>query len=96
MVWNNSYGSKSMQLGKREKALVMAEEQFSLRREALGRNLAQHNTYAQVAVKRIQVECEHRLELGQLKYAALEDQYKALDKRFASTNSSLVTLERQF
>ncbi|BBN08012.1 centrosomal protein CEP120 [Marchantia polymorpha subsp. ruderalis] len=87
---------KSMQLEKREKALVMAEEHFSLRREALERNLAQHNTDAQVAVKRIQAECEHRLELGQLKYAALEDQYKALDKRFASTNSSLVTLERQF
>ncbi|KAL2628806.1 hypothetical protein R1flu_013492 [Riccia fluitans] len=88
--------AKLMQLEKREKALVLAEEHFSLRREALERNLLQSNTEAKAAVKRIQADCEHRLELGQQKYTALEDQYKALDKRFSSTNASFQKLEKQF
>ncbi|KAL3686860.1 hypothetical protein R1sor_013169 [Riccia sorocarpa] len=88
--------AKLMQLEKREKALVLAEEHFSLRREALERSLLQHNTDAKAAMKRIQADCEHRLELGQQKYVALEDQYKALEKRFSSTNASLLKLEKQF
>lgn len=50
----------------------------------------------QVAVKRHQTECEHRVELEQSKYTALLEQHAVLEKRLATANKSLAALEKQF
>ena len=50
----------------------------------------------QVAVKRLQAECEHRVELERAKYAALQEQHTLLEQRLAISNSSLSTVEKQF
>eukprot|EP01018_Ginkgo_biloba_P018461 Gb_25150 [translate_table: standard] len=49
-----------------------------------------------VAVKRLQSECEHRVELERAKYAALNEQYEVLEQRLAQTNSALTDVEKQF
>ncbi|KAJ7516333.1 hypothetical protein O6H91_22G054400 [Diphasiastrum complanatum] len=88
--------SKLLILEKRERALVLAEEEASLRRDALERDYAQRTADAQVAVKRLQSECEHRLELEGSKYAALKEQYEILEQRMGIANATLTSIEREF
>jgi centrosomal protein CEP120 len=47
----------------RERRLVAAEESLSVRREAERREMAQRMSEAQHAVRRLQQECEHQLEM---------------------------------
>lgn len=50
----------------------------------------------QIAVKRLEAECEHRLELERNKLTALQEQYAVLEQRLATSNGSLANLEKQF
>lgn len=50
----------------------------------------------QVAVKRLQSECEHRVELERTKYTALKEQHSVSEKRLAMANKALADLEQQF
>jgi len=52
--------------------------------------------FCQVAVKRLEAECEHRLELERSKLEALQEQYAVLEQRLAISNGSLANLEKQF
>ncbi len=47
----------------RERRLVAAEESLSVRREAERREMAQRMSEAQHAVRRLQQECEHQLDV---------------------------------
>ncbi|KAI5058021.1 hypothetical protein GOP47_0026191 [Adiantum capillus-veneris] len=49
----------------------------------------------QVAVKRLQSECEHRVELERTKFTALKEQHSVLEKRLATANVALAELEKQ-
>ncbi|KAH7403982.1 hypothetical protein KP509_15G003500 [Ceratopteris richardii] len=90
------FRAKLFALEKRERALVIAEEEALLRREAWNRDCAQRAADAEVAVKRLQSECEHRVELEKSKYAALREQYSVLEKRLAMSNAALADVEKQF
>lgn len=50
----------------------------------------------QVTLNKLQAECEHRIEIEEAKYAALEDQYNVMQKRLTTANASLLAVEKQF
>lgn len=52
--------------------------------------------YYQVAIMRLQSECEHRVELERSKFTALQQQYDILEQRLSTSNSSFANLEEQF
>ncbi|MCO5608663.1 hypothetical protein L7F22_062877 [Adiantum nelumboides] len=91
------FRAKLFALEKRERTLVIAEEEALLRREAWTRDCAQRAADAEVvAVKRLRSECEHRVELEKTKYTALKEQHSVLEKRLATANTALADLEKQF
>ena len=49
-----------------------------------------------MAVKRLQSECEHRVELERVKYTALKEQHSVLEKRLTTVNVALANLEKEF
>ena len=56
----------------RERRLIAAEESLSVRREAERREMAQRMSEAQHAVRRLQQECEHQLEMEKGRAADVE------------------------
>eukprot|EP00249_Psilotum_nudum_P017781 c26486_g1_i1 orf=839-2170(+) len=67
-----------------------------MRREALNRDFAQRASEAEVAIKRLQAECEHRVELERTRYTSLKEQHTSLEKRLVTANDALANLEKQF
>nr|PNR35666.1 hypothetical protein PHYPA_021516 [Physcomitrium patens] len=88
--------AKLLQLEKRERTLNMAEEDLVRRKEELERSYSNRTSEAQVAIMRLQSECEHRVELERSKFTALQQQYDILEQRLSTSNSSFANLEEQF
>ena len=84
------------QVEERERKLIAAEESLSVRREAERREMAQRMSEAQHAVRRLQQECEHQLEMERGRGADVERQKKALEERVEEANARAAAVERAF
>ena len=80
----------------RERRLVAAEESLSVRREAERRELAQRMSEAQHAVRRLQQECEHQLDMEKGRSKDVERQKAALEERVEEANARAAAVERAF
>jgi centrosomal protein CEP120 len=84
------------QVEERERKLIAAEESLSVRREAERREMAQRMSEAQHAVRRLQQECEHQLEMERGRGADVERQKKVLEERVEEANARAAAVERAF
>ena len=80
----------------RERRLVAAEESLSVRREAERREMAQRMSEAQHAVRRLQQECEHQLEMETGRAADVERRAASLAERVEEANARAAAVERAF
>ena len=80
----------------RERRLVAAEESLSVRREAERREMAQRMSEAQHAVRRLQQECEHQLEMEKGRAADVERRAASLAERVEEANARAAAVERAF
>ena len=80
----------------RERKLIAAEESLSVRREAERREMAQRMSEAQHAVRRLQQECEHQLEMEKGRSADIERQKAVLEERIDEANARAAAVERAF
>ena len=80
----------------RERRLVAAEESLSVRREAERREMAQRMSEAQHAVRRLQQECEHQLEMEKGRTADVERQKEALERRVEEADARAAAVEKAF
>ncbi|KAH9537817.1 hypothetical protein CY35_16G071600, partial [Sphagnum magellanicum] len=88
--------AKLLKLEKRERAIILVEEDMSKRKKSLEEDYVNQTSNAQVALKRLQAESEHRIKLECNKYVALQEQYAMLEQQLIISNASLVNLEKQF
>ncbi|CAK9264273.1 unnamed protein product [Sphagnum jensenii] len=88
--------AKLLKLEKRERAIILVEEDMSKRKKSLEEDYVNQTSNAQVALKRLQTESEHRIKLECNKYVALQEQYAMLEQQLIISNASLVNLEKQF
>ena len=80
----------------RERRLIAAEESLSVRREAERREMAQRMSEAQHAVRRLQQECEHQLEMEKGRAADVERRAESLAERVEEANARAAAVERAF
>ena len=80
----------------RERRLIAAEESLSVRREAERREMAQRMSEAQHAVRRLQQECEHQLEMEKGRAADVEQRAESLAERVEEANARAAAVERAF
>ena len=80
----------------RERRLVAAEESLSVRREAERREMAQRMSEAQHAVRRLQQECEHQLEMEKGRTADCERRAANLESRVEEANARSAAVEHAF
>jgi centrosomal protein CEP120 len=80
----------------RERRLIAAEESLSTRREAERREMAQRMSEAQHAVRRLQQECEHQLEMEKGRSADVDRQKAVLEERLDEANARAAAVERAF
>ena len=80
----------------RERRLVAAEESLSVRREAERREMAQRMSEAQHAVRRLQQECEHQLEMEKGRTSDADRRAAALEARVEEADARAAAVERAF
>ena len=80
----------------RERRLIAAEESLSVRREAERREMAQRMSEAQHAVRRLQQECEHQLEMEKGRTADVERRAATLEERVEEANARAAAVEHAF
>ena len=80
----------------RERRLIATEESLSVRREAERREMAQRMSEAQHAVRRLQQECEHQLEMEKGRAADVERRAESLAERVEEANARAAAVERAF
>eukprot|EP00798_Chlamydomonas_sp_ICE-L_P005676 gene5676-3536_t len=80
----------------RERRLVVAEEAVLRRRRDMEREHVARMTEAEAAVRRLQVECEHQLEIERDRSAEVLRQRSALEERLAVMEARYASLEQAF
>ncbi|GAX73423.1 hypothetical protein CEUSTIGMA_g875.t1 [Chlamydomonas eustigma] len=83
-------------LEERERRLVLGEESLLRRRRELEREHAARMAEAEAAVRRLQVECEHQLEIERDRSSELVRQKQTLADRLAVSESRFASLEQAF
>ncbi|GLI70596.1 hypothetical protein VaNZ11_015526 [Volvox africanus] len=80
----------------RERRILVAEEALLRRRKELEREHAARMVEAEAAVRRLQVECEHQLDIEKDRNAELVRRVAALEERLGASEMRCLTVENEF
>ncbi|GFR45270.1 hypothetical protein Agub_g6376 [Astrephomene gubernaculifera] len=80
----------------RERRIVAAEEALLRRRKELEREHAARMVEAEAAVRRLQVECEHQLDIEKDRNAELVRRVAMLEERLAASEARCLAVENEF
>ncbi|EFJ47447.1 hypothetical protein VOLCADRAFT_117862 [Volvox carteri f. nagariensis] len=80
----------------RERRILAAEEALLRRRKELEREHAARMVEAEAAVRRLQVECEHQLDIERDRNTELVRRVAALEERLAASEMRCLTVENEF
>lgn len=80
----------------RERRILAAEEVLLRRRKELEREHSARMAEAEAAVRRLQVECEHQLDIERDRNTELVRRVAALEERLAASDTRCLTVENEF
>ncbi|GIL42344.1 hypothetical protein Vafri_350 [Volvox africanus] len=80
----------------RERRILVAEEALLRRRKELEREHGARMVEAEAAVRRLQVECEHQLDIEKDRNAELVRRVAALEERLGASEMRCLTVENEF
>ncbi|GIL95927.1 hypothetical protein Vretimale_1841, partial [Volvox reticuliferus] len=80
----------------RERRILVAEEALLRRRKELEREHAARMVEAEAAVRRLQVECEHQLDIEKDRNVELVRRVAALEERLGASEMRCLTVENEF
>ncbi|KAG2432446.1 hypothetical protein HXX76_008792 [Chlamydomonas incerta] len=80
----------------RERRILAAEEALLRRRKELEREAGSRLAEAEAAVRRLQVECEHQLDIERDRNAELVRRVAMLEERLAASDARCLAVENEF
>ncbi|PNH10303.1 Centrosomal protein [Tetrabaena socialis] len=80
----------------RERRILAAEEALLRRRKELEREYSGRMTEAEAAVRRLQVECEHQLDIERDRNAELVRRVAMLEERLGASDARCLSVENEF